>query len=1140
MPSHDVAPNIIGLHREPLVVLSHYSQPTVPLFNDLPVNYPTMADAHQSDQKGMTNYFVCTLGQAAAFNEKNPHPFKTINDFIDHQAQQYPNRPAIGFPVPERNAHDEWGQIIYTFQDLRLSSILVGQRLRKCGQLPSETEKTVALLCPSSVSFLLHWLALMRLGYSVLLIAPQCQPSAILHLCKECKVSMFFFDDTYADLARNACQRQGSIIPMQRLFDIGDGRSDEGSVAGNASSDANADQLWLVSESDVAYLHHTSGTSSGLPKPIPQTHRAAVGVLPTLDYGHDEANFTTTPLYHGGVADCFRAWTSGAMIWLFPGADIPITACNVMKSLQCARKATAEYQTPLITYFSSVPYVLQMMAADKEGLNALKGMDLVGVGGAALPQEAGDNLVAQDIKLLSRFGSAECGFLMSSHRNYAIDKEWQYLRSNGSPLLRFEPQEHGLAELVILPTWPHMAKRNREDGSYATADLFEPHSTIPNAWRYHSRADSQLTLITGKKFDPEPLEDAIANSPLLNEVLIFGNARQYPGALLFRSPSSVNMPNKDLLEVLWPSIEKLNAESQGHTRLSRSMLVVMPNNAPGLEKSSKGTVMRAQAEKKYVLEIDTAYNDEVAPLTNDKEPAVAAEVTDEGLSFIVLQIIKEVTNSQDRIEEEADLFSLGVDSVACIQIRALLQSRLLHHSSTQLPLNVVYDCGTIKQLSKYLNSIRKGQKVERKDEIQLMRDLVKEYGTFQDMTTELAKTSANGISGKNLTGEVIILTGATGALGAHLLALLRDSPKISQIHCLVRAASEYAAHERVFGSLRARRRETSSSGEDLSRKIFCHPCKLSDPLLGLPRKLYKGLADRATIIIHAAWAVNFSMRLPSFVKDHINGMCNLIGFALASPNAVSPRFIFCSSTASVLGPHTTTPLTEIISRDPLAASPLGYSRSKWVAEAICNAANQRSELRGKIAVLRIGQLCGDTQYGIWNSSEAWPLMLNSVKATGCLPQLEENLNWLPVDIAAEAVLEVALASKLYHPQDNESETPVYHILNCSTQTTWSDLLRWMHKLAPGFETITPADWVTRLENLEGKARVHPARKLIGLWREAYCNSVTESGGKVEISFAMEQTRKVAHSLRDEKPITEKQFGKLWAWIEQSDSQTSLD
>ena len=423
-------------------------------------------------------------------------------------------------------------------------------------------------------------------------------------------------------------------------------------------------------EGDVAYLHHTSGTSTGLPKPIPQSHRAAAGVLPRLN-GEQEATFTTTPLYHGGIADCFRAWTSGAMIWLFPGKDVPITASNILKCLDVAAEGSNRSRIPSVKYFSSVPYVLQMVAAEDEGLERLKRMDLVGVGGAALPPSVGDDLVSKGIHLVSRFGSAECGFLMSSHRNYETDIEWQYLRSNSSSLLGFEPQGDGLAELVIRPQWPHMARRNRQDGSYATADLFQAHPTIPYAWKYHSRADSQLTLITGKKFDPAPLEDAIAASPGIRDCLVFGNGRHCPGALLFRQANMSELPDEEFVETVWPLVQRVNQEGQSHTRIAKSMLFVISAGAAPLEKSSKGTVLRRQAEDRYKSVMEEAYRNEPAgSVVNDQR---VVGISDYEVPMAVLQIIKSVTGLEDTVPADADLFAFGVDSVACMQIRALLQ-----------------------------------------------------------------------------------------------------------------------------------------------------------------------------------------------------------------------------------------------------------------------------------------------------------------------------------------------------------------------------------------------------------------------------------------------------------------------------------
>ncbi len=928
----------------------------------------------------------------------------------------------------------------------------------------------------------------------------------------------------HADLAKAACQKsRGSLLESIALPKIEGGV--EITVPGAPCPE------WPVSENDVAYLHHTSGTSTGVPKPIPQTHRAAAGVLPTLDSDFDKATFTTTPLYHGGVADCFRAWTSGAMIWLFPGADVPITASNVLKSLECTRRSTETHQTPEVKYFTSVPYVLQMLAAEDGGLHSLRQMELVGVGGAALSQHAGDDLVQKGVKLVSRFGSAECGFLMSSHRDYANDKEWQYLRSNASPYLQFEPREDGLAELVILSSWPHMAKRNRDNGSYATADLFAPHPTIPNAWKYHSRADSQLTLITGKKFDPAPFEDAISTSPLLTDVLIFGNGQQIPGALLFRSTKSAELTNDELLSALWPSIERLNAESQAHTRLSKSMLTVMLNDAPGLEKSSKGTIMRGQAEKRYAAEIARAYNSGPDTSANSVLSSPKNEVADEDVPTVVSYVVQNILDTSDPIPAEGDLFSLGVDSVHCMQIRALLQSKILPSSAAQLPLNVIYDCGTIKEISKYLIGIRKGQKMEKEDETQLMRDLVQEYSSFVNKPLISPVPAPSNPTNTTTSNEVVILTGATGALGAHILSLLRSSPHVSEIHCLIRAASPTAANERISKSLLARNKAPLDT---MFSKITCHPCKLSDPSLGLPPSTYEDLASCNTLIIHAAWAVNFSMRLSSFVKDHIAGLRSLINFALTPRKTKPPRFLFCSSTASVLGPHCASPIPECISHDPLSASQLGYSRSKWVAESICEQAHLHTRLKDCIAVLRIGQLCGDTESGIWNVTEAWPLMLSSVKVTGSLPQLKgERLSWLPVDVAAEAIMGVSLSKKNFRIADG-SDIPAYHLLNPATQSTWSDLLLWLQKISPAFDIVSPSTWVSQLDNQTGEAAKHPARKLLGLWKEAYCNNNDAKQGKQkeEVTFEMSETKKVAPVMRDVKPIGEEQFQKIWRWINQ--------
>lgn len=169
------------------------------------------------------------------------------------------------------------------------------------------------------------------------------------------------------------------------------------------------------------------------------------------------------------------------MIWFFPKRTMPITSDNIILAVNNARRRSAN---ACVKYLSSVPYVLQMLREVEggSGVELLQSMDLVEVGGAPLPPAVGDDLVKSGVKLLSRIGSAECGFLMPSHSIYDEDSEWQYLRVVDDPdLLAFKPREDGLSGLVVKPDWPLRLKTNCEDRPCATSDLFEPHSQMTNA-----------------------------------------------------------------------------------------------------------------------------------------------------------------------------------------------------------------------------------------------------------------------------------------------------------------------------------------------------------------------------------------------------------------------------------------------------------------------------------------------------------------------------------------------------------------------------------------------------------------------------------------------------------------------------------
>ncbi|KAJ4301172.1 hypothetical protein N0V90_003262 [Kalmusia sp. IMI 367209] len=759
-----------------------------------------------------------------------------------------------------------------------------------------------------------------------------------------------------------------------------------------------------------------------------------------------------------------------------------------------------------------------MMEADAKGMEMLKSMDIVGVGGAALPVEVGDRLVRNNVNLISRFGSAECGFLLSSHRHFLKDKEWQYLRNyNPEELLSFETRDDGLSELVVRPAWPHLAKTNHDDGSFATADLFERHSKVENAWFYHSRADSQLTLITGKKFDPAPLEAATATAQQLDDVLIFGNQRPYPGALLLRSQTSSDMSDSELVDSIWPRIDKLNEESQDHARIPRHMLIPIRHQNDPLEKSSKGTTIRKVAEARFASYIDAAYD--------SNEDQESQKIDDERLPHYLASVVQSIVQNSDPPAEDTDLFSYGIDSIASMRLRSRLR-QLTPNYNQELPLSIVEDCGTIRDLSKYIIRKRHGEPdANTEDQKQLMLDLVKDYSDFRGHVSSLHRR--NDVNGRS--GEVMVLTGATGALGAHILDLLRKSDVVTTIYCLVRGADETAARGRVSKALEQRGLPDLSSQGKHNNKIKVVQAQLGEPRLGLPDKTYNYLAREADAILHIAWNVNFRLNLRSFAKDNLAGVKNLIDLALAAERSQPARFAYCSSTAAIISGEVDSLgcLPERVSNDPSSASPLGYSRSKWVAEHLCLAAYDHTPLKDRISVIRVGQLSGDSTSGIWNTKEAWPMMLSTARLIGCLPDLgDEPLDWLPVDIAAEAFLQAAQSP------DGESDMLVFHVLNPHERPTWGEMLQWLKK-REDFEVVTPKEWVKRLEECENEG--HSAMKLLGLWKDAYCNGDSDKDRKTHtrLKFSVEETKRRVTAMRNVRPVDEAYMVKIWDWVQEN-------
>lgn len=772
----------------------------------------------------------------------------------------------------------------------------------------------------------------------------------------------------------------------------------------------------------------------------------------------------------------FRCLYHGKAFTLLP-PHWPITASNIVRCIESS-------PTPPVQHFA-VPYVLKLLAESPAGVKSLASMEAVSFAGAALPDELGDRLVEAGVPLYSQYGTTETGALLTSRRDYSQDKAWNWLRVEGlvASYLDLVPRGGGTYEAVVKDGWPGKVMSNREDGAYCTKDLFVRHPEHYNWVKYVGRMDDTLTLTLGEKTNPVPIElDIVShhrpsspslaasrsntdhqrgNSPLIQECIVFGDGRPQVGALLLPSDAGAELSRNRsaYLEAVWPVIAAANARAPSHSRLLPEMIHILD---PGTEVpvATKMSILRPTCYRQFASIIDSVYERFEGGGGEDKR---LIEDSGEMETYLLSLLSKTLGKKGKEVDRTTDLFAFGVDSLQATRVRNTIQKEL--QLGRTLGQNVVYEHPSVAKLAEHILSLSSSPD-KASDVAEEMCQMAAKW------TARVARPSTGTLP--TPTSHTILVTGATGSLGAHTVARLLTRPN-TRVICLSRASSHAESALRLKASFTARR-----ICADWSR-IESLAADLSQPELGLTECEYAHLQRQVTGVIHLAWPVNFAAALGSF-EPSVAGAVNLLNLTQGSPLASKPGFFFASSVGAVQASEGE--ITEVFSNDPDQAGGTGYARSKWVVERLL--------ARTGGTVLRIGQLVGDSQHGIWNETEAWPLMFRSGVSLGVLPDLEEQVGWLPVDLAAEAIAEAAIASSPSQsspsstsstsstsgaPSSDEKEGRVLYILNRHT-TPFSNILAALRASGLTFKTVSRREWLDRLAASDPDVSRNPTRKLL--------------------------------------------------------------
>lgn len=1014
------------------------------------------------------------------------------DDLLRLRAADKVQVPLLCFPNSERGTVDYEE---FTGKDIDRFVDQAAVYYMRCGSLPTkssyETPPVIALLGPTDLAYITTFFALARLGYTSLCLSPRLPPNACEKLIRETG-AIAIIPGKSAQMASLVAQTQ-KLVQIVTLNLISRESFDKPASSTphfqRHDIDREAEKEWTLA------ILHSSG-STGLPKPIHLSHRRLMMKIPTPK---GQTEFNTFPFFHGyGSWVVVHGMMDRKTVYMY-NSNLPLTANYVINVLHHVR--------PDVLHV--VPYTMELLAQSERGIDAMKHCERVVFSGSGTPDELGNALVAKGVNVETLWGATEIGSLGTSFNRASGDDSWDYIRipTAIAKHIWMKPLGDDTYECVYLHGLESLVASNSEKPpkSFHSSDIFVKHPKM-EAWKHIGRLDDRLTLINGEKVLPVPIEGRIRQDTLIRECCVFGTGKSIPGILVFRNDNSSNMSDKEFVDAIWPTVQNANAQAESFSQISRETIV--PFGAEVVyPKTDKESIKRSQIYRVFAKDMEAMY--EKLQSTGKGNLQLDIPAMEEWIMKIFRETLSvHVSNSQD------DLFAAGLNSLQAIQMRGLILKNLnLGSNSRQLGSNVIFDNANVARLAKHLYALRMDEVMPEDDEgeIEEMETMIKKYSRF--------KRHVSG-SSPAPKGHVVVLTGSTGSLGAHILALLLTRSDVRNVYCLVRGENP---QDRVLEALR--QRDLSVPDATL---LVALTSDLSKKDLGLSRGILDKLQCETTIIIHSAWAVNFNLGIRSFEDQHIKGVHNLVQFSLSVSTPTPARFFFCSSIATALGTPPPATIPETLIYDFKAALPQGYARSKLVSEHIIG--NAAKHAGAFTRILRIGQIVGDGKAGLWNDTEAIPLIIRSALTLKALPALDETESWLPVDTLATTILDLAGISTGTIPVSDSDTDLVYNLENPHTFSWTGSLLPELQRSGLEFSTVPVPQWLQKLKEYEkngGGPGRNPAVKLINHFESMYGKGKTG-----DVGFEIKTAEKHSSALRETSRLIEdgyiRKFVKVWS------------
>ncbi|MFI6757662.1 amino acid adenylation domain-containing protein [Micromonospora sp. NPDC050417] len=830
----------------------------------------------------------------------------------------------------------------------------LARRLRRAGVGP---EVPVGLLLPASIAAITGILGVLKAGGAYLPLDPGHPPARLRTLLADAHAPVLLVDP--ADLSRFA-DHPGTVLPITDI--------DQDDI------DPSGTPLPVTDPDQLAYVIYTSG-STGAPKGVMVSHRSAVNLTRAFieehGIGPGDRLLMLPPLsFDASVGDIFPALAGGAALVLHR-RPAELTGPDLLRL--CAEErltlvdAAAALWTRWVADLASTP-----AHTPATGLRALM------VGGEAATTDTvrgWARATGGTVRVYNHYGPTEGTVCATTYATVdASELPGLGQLPIGRPLgnvrvhlldARLRPVPVGFTGEVYLggaaPARGYLgapgltASRFVSDpfgapGArlYRTGDLarHRPDGTI----EFLGRTDRQVK-IRGHRIDLGEVEVACAAQPGVGRAAVtVRDDGTGPRLVAYLVPAGGTAPT--------PAEVRAGLRERLPDYLLPAHLVFLPELPLNAHGKLDQAALPAPVE-------ETSGADHVPPRT----------ATERALAAIWAGML-----DRERVGARDNFFDLGGHSLLAGPLAARIHADL----GVDLPLRALFETADLTGLARRVDQARAGDTGRRLDP-----DRVRDDARLPD---DIADRLPAGRP--TTTPETVLVTGATGFLGAHLLADWLDHSR-AELHCLVRAGSPQAATDRVRDNLT----RYGLWRDEYASRLVGVPGDLGEPALGLNRRDFEVLADRTDLVLHNGGLVNFLMPYESLRPANVTGTVEVLRLAATGrPTAVQ----LVSTLGVFLTPGRVDSLVEEgDAPDDCTGLGDGYNSTKWVSDALVRAARGRGLT---VSVHRPARITGNATTGVGNADDYFSRLLKTFVQLGAVPEIgDDHADLSPVDYVGAAI-----------------------------------------------------------------------------------------------------------------------------------------